>query len=52
MHTNVTFILKDEMSNSAFPYIDDVPIKGSKTRYEIDEGYKMISGNTDIQRFI
>ena len=52
MHADVTFILKDEMSNPAFPYIDDVPIKGSKTRYEIEEGYETISGNINIRRFI
>ena len=52
MHADVTFILKNEMSNSTFPYIDDVFIKGPKTRYEIDEGYKTIPGNTDIRRFI
>ena len=52
MHANVTFILKDEMSNSAFFYINDIFIKGSKTRYEIEGGYKMISGNTNIRRFI
>ena len=52
MHADVTFILKDEMSNPAFLYIDDVPIKGPKTRYEIEGGYETISGNTDIRRFI
>ena len=48
MHADVTFILKDEMSNPTFLYINNVPIKGSKTRYEIEEGYETISGNTDI----
>ena len=52
MHADVTFILKDEMSNPAFPYIDDVPIKGPKTRYETEGGYETIPGNTDIRRFI
>ena len=52
MHANVTFILKDEMLNPAFLYIDDVSIKESKTRYEIEGGYETISGNTNIRRFI
>ena len=52
MHANVTFILKDEMLNLAFFYINDVLIKESKMRYEIEEEYKTISGNTNIQRFI
>ena len=48
MHANVTFILKDKMSNSAFYYSNDVSIKGLKTRNEIEEGYEMISENTNI----
>ena len=52
MHADVTFILKNEMLNSTFLYIDDVFIKGYKMRYEIEGGYETILGNTNIRRFI
>ena len=53
MHADVTFILKDEIPDIAFPYIDDVPIKGPATRYQLPDGaYETIPDNPDIRRFI
>ena len=32
------YILRDEISKYTLLYIDDMPIKGPKTRYELPEG--------------
>jgi len=34
-HDNVTYILRNEIPKYMLPYIDDVPIRGPKTRYEL-----------------
>ena len=34
-HNDITYILREEISKQTLLYIDDVPIKGSKTRYEL-----------------
>ena len=53
MHADVTFILKDEIPHVCIPYIDDVPVKGPKTRYELPDGtYEPIAANANIRRFI
>ena len=31
----MTYILRDEIPKYTLPYIDDVPIRGPKTRYEL-----------------
>ena len=36
-HDDVTFILKEEIPHVTKPYIDDVPVKGPKSRYELPE---------------
>src|SRR6266481_2143971 len=48
-----TFILQDEIPHTIGVMIDDIGIKGPKTRYEDDEGrFKTIPENPGIQRFI
>jgi len=37
-YNNVTYILRDEIPKCTLPYIDDVLIRGPKTRYELPEG--------------
>ncbi|KAL5514795.1 hypothetical protein ACEPAG_2111 [Sanghuangporus baumii] len=53
MHADVTFVLKDEIPHVCIPYIDDIPVKGPKSRYELPEGsYETIPDNPNIRRFI
>ena len=52
-HDDVTHILKDEMPQFTKPYIDDVPIRGPETRYELPGGgYEVIPENPGIRRFV
>jgi hypothetical protein len=52
-HDNVTFILQPEILNFTIPYIDDVPVKGLRLRYEFKDGtYETIPENPNIRRFI
>ena len=52
-HDDVTFVLKEEIPHVTVPYIDDVPIKGPKTRYELEGGgYETIPANPGIRRFV
>jgi Integrase zinc binding domain/RNase H-like domain found in reverse transcriptase len=52
-HDDVTFILQPEIPDVTVPFIDDVPIKGPKSRYENKDGtYEMIPGNSGIRRFV
>ena len=52
-HDDVTYILQDEIPHITRPYIDDVPVKGPKTRYELpDGGYETIPENRGIRRFV
>ena len=52
-HDDVTYILQDEVPHVTRPYIDDVPIKGPKTRYELEGGgYEVIPENSGIRRFV
>ena len=49
---HVTFILQDEI-DTAPPYLDDVPILGPRTRYELEDGtYETLPDNPGIRRFI
>ncbi|TFY53807.1 hypothetical protein EVJ58_g9240 [Rhodofomes roseus] len=53
VHGDVTFILRDEIPGFTIPFVDDAPVKGPKTRYEIaDGGYETIEGNGGIRRFV
>ena len=52
-HDDVTFILQEEIPHVTVPYIDDVPVKGPKTRYELSDGsYETIPENSGICRFV
>lgn len=52
-HDDVTFILQDEVPEFTEPYIDDVPIRGPATRYELPGGkYETIAENSGIRRFV
>ncbi|ESK80968.1 polyprotein [Moniliophthora roreri MCA 2997] len=52
-HKDVCEILKDEIPQVMQPYIDDVPICGPKTRYELEGGgYEMILENPGIRHFV
>ena len=52
-HDDVTFILQEEIPPVTVPYIDDVPVKGLKTRYELsDRSYETIPENLGIRRFV
>ena len=49
---HVTFILQDEL-DTAPPFLDDVPILGPKTRYELPGGgCETMPGNEGIRRFV
>src|SRR5271154_2688597 len=52
-HDDVTFILQPEIPDVTVPFIDDVPIKGPKSRYMLEDGsYETISENPGIRRFV
>ena len=52
-HDDITFILRDEIPHVTIPYIDDVPIRGPGSRYQLpDESYEMIPENPGIRRFV
>jgi hypothetical protein len=52
-HDDVTEILKPEIPEFTIPYIDDVPVRGPATRYEIEPGkYETIPENDGIRRFV
>lgn len=52
-HDDVTYILAEEIPEHTVPYIDDVPIRGPATRYELPSGgYETINGNSGIRRFV
>jgi hypothetical protein len=52
-HDDVTYILQPEIPEVTIPYIDDVPIKGPKSRYEKADGtYETIKENMGIRKFI
>ena len=52
-HDDVTFILQPESPDVTVPFIDDVPIKGPKSRYMLADGsYEKIPENLGIRRFV
>src|SRR6202789_280427 len=52
-HDDVTCILQPEIPDVTVPYIDDVPVKGPKSRYQLADGsYEMIPENLGIRRFV
>ncbi|TFK77568.1 hypothetical protein K466DRAFT_449980, partial [Polyporus arcularius HHB13444] len=49
----VCFILQAEIPHITQPFIDDVPIRGPATRYELpDGGFETIPENPGIRRFV
>ena len=52
-HEDVCFILRDEIPHVTVPYIDDVPLKGPKSRYlDANGNFETIPENPGIRRFI
>ena len=52
-HNDVTYILRDEIPKYTLPYIDDVPIRGPKTRYELlGDGVETLDQNPRIRKFV
>ena len=52
-YNDVSFILQLEIPQLTIPYIDDIPVKGPATRYELAEGtYETIPENPGICRFV
>ena len=52
-HDDVTYILQPEIPDVTIPYIDDVPIKGPKSRYLQEDGTcEVIKENSGIRRFV
>jgi len=52
-HNDVTYILRQEIPRYTLPYIDDVPIRGPETRYELPDGsVETLEQNPGIWKFI
>ena len=52
-HDDVTHILQPEIPHTTIPYIDDVPIKGPRSRYILPTGdFETIPENPGIRRFV
>lgn len=52
-HGDTTFLLQDEIPHVTQPFIDDIPVKGPTTRYELPRGgYQTIPENDGIRRFV
>ena len=52
-HGDTTFLLREEIPHVTEPFIDDVPVKGPKTRYQNQDGsYETIPENKGIRRFV
>jgi len=52
-HDDVTYILCQEIPRYTLPYIDDIPIRGLKTRYELPDGsVETLEQNPGIWKFV
>ncbi|KAJ8463434.1 hypothetical protein ONZ45_g17581 [Pleurotus djamor] len=52
-HGDLCFIMRDEMPHVTDPFVDDCPIKGPLSRYELSDGtYETIPENPSIRRFV
>jgi len=52
-HDDITYILRDEIPKYTLPYIDDVLIRGPKTRYELPGGkVETLDWNPRIRKFM
>ncbi|ETW76002.1 hypothetical protein HETIRDRAFT_455614 [Heterobasidion irregulare TC 32-1] len=52
-HDDVTHILQPEIPDMTIPFIDNVPIRGPLTQYELpNRGFEMHPNNPSIQQFV
>jgi len=52
-HDDVTYILRNEIPKYTLLYIDDMPIRGPKTRYKLTrDGVETLDQNPGIKRFV
>ena len=52
-HGDTTFLLQEEIPHVTIPFIDDIPVKGPETQYELPNGnFETIPGNNGIRRFV
>jgi len=52
-HDDMTYILRDGIPKYMLPYIDDVPIRGPKTRYKLPGGgVETLDQNPGIRRSV
>ncbi len=52
-HDDVNYVEREEIPHFTQPYIDDVPVRGPETRYELPGGgYEVISENSGIRKFV
>lgn len=51
-HGDLTFLLQEEIPEIAVPFVDDVPVKGPRSRYETNNGFETIPDNPGIRRFV
>jgi hypothetical protein len=53
MHDDILYILQPEILHVTIPYINDAPIKGPKSQYQLPGGtYEMIPENRTIRWFV
>jgi hypothetical protein len=49
MHGNVSWILQDKILDFTVPYINDCPVKGPASCYQLEDGlYKMMPGSPGV----
>jgi len=52
-HRDLTFLLQDEIPDTAVLFVDDVPVKGSPTCYETGlNSFETIPENPGIRHFV
>jgi hypothetical protein len=53
LHGDTTYILRDEIPHVTMPFVDDIAVKGPRSRYELPGGgYETIPENPGIRRFV
>ena len=52
-HSDITFLLQEEIPHVTVPFLDDIPVKGPVSRYQLDSGgYETIPENQNIRKFV
>lgn len=52
-HGDLCYLLQDEIPDTTMPFVDDVPVRGPPTRYELPGGgFETIPENPNIRRFV